>query len=101
MIKLIVRRARLLVLAAILVGSIFGSYNSVTMADDGGGGGPVIFYNGYEEGGGGGSGTVECVTIPPGCMSFGCNGNPGAYTCSLSAQQPGASCTSGGACRVR
>jgi hypothetical protein len=52
MIKLIVRRARLLVFAAILVGSIFGSYNSVTMADDGGGGGPVIVYDDYEEGGG-------------------------------------------------
>ena len=46
-------------------------------------------------------GEVSCTTIPAGCMSFGCNGTPGNYTCSLSAQQPGASCTSGGACTVR
>lgn len=46
-------------------------------------------------------GTVTCTTIPAGCMSFGCNGNPPNYTCSLSAQQPGATCTSGGGCTVR
>jgi hypothetical protein len=97
MIKLAIRRARLVVLVAILVGSIFGSFhNSITMADDGGEGGPIIF-----DYGDGGSGTVECVTIPAGCTSYGCNGNPGQYKCSLSVQQAGAICTSGGACRVR
>ena len=70
MIKLTIRRARLFVLAAILVGSIFGSFhNSITMADDGGEGGPVIFYNGYEEGGGG---TVTCPDSGT-CGNFGCH----------------------------
>lgn len=68
MIKLIVRRASLLVLAAILVGSIFGSYNSVTMADDGGEGGPVIFYNAYDDSGG----TVTCPDSQT-CGNLGCN----------------------------
>ena len=43
-------------------------------------------------------GTPYCKTIPAGCGSFGCNGNPGSYTCSLYAEQPGATCTSGGPC---
>ena len=41
---------------------------------------------------------VQCKTIPAGCGSFGCNGNPGSYTCSLYAIQEGAVCTSGGPC---
>lgn len=44
-------------------------------------------------------GAVSCVTIPADCGSLGCNGNPGNYSCSLYVSQPGATCTSGGACR--
>jgi hypothetical protein len=43
-------------------------------------------------------GAPYCKTIPPGCGSFGCNGNPGHYTCSLYAAQTGATCIDGGPC---
>jgi hypothetical protein len=111
MIKLIGTRVWLFALAAILVAGTFGAFSSFAQGgfgymcdaweescDDGSG----IFGSGGGSGGGGSGnpGTPTCVTIPAGCMSFGCNGNPGHYTCSLSVQQQGATCTSGGACAV-
>jgi hypothetical protein len=110
MIKLMGTRAWLLALAAILVAAMFGAFNSFAQGggfgymcdaweqdcDDGSGG----FGSGGSGGPGGGGGTVSCVTIPPGCASLGCNGNPGHYTCSLYVNQQGATCTSGGPCAV-
>jgi hypothetical protein len=110
MIKLIRTRVWLFALAAILVAGMFGVFSSFAQGgfgymcdasqescDDGSGG----FGGGGASGGGGGGGaTVTCVTIPAGCASYGCNGNPGHYTCSLSVQQAGATCTSGGPCAV-
>lgn len=40
----------------------------------------------------------QCVTIPPGCGSFGCNGLRPNYKCSLYVETPGATCTDGGPC---
>lgn len=40
----------------------------------------------------------QCVTIPPGCGSFGCNGLRPNYKCSLYVETPGATCIDGGPC---
>lgn len=43
------------------------------------------------------AGTPSCDHIPDGCTSYGCNGTPGNWSCSLS----GTGCHSGGSCTVR
>lgn len=107
----IMKRIYLLVLASALVGAAFGSFPQSTVSAQGGwdymcdswesscgdGSGGSL---GGPSGGSGGGG-VECLTIPDGCTSFGCNGNPGNYKCALSPKVNGAICTSGGPCRVR
>jgi len=67
MIKLIWRRACLLLLASMLMGAMLGAFNSTnTFAQE-------IFYDGYDDsGGGGGGGTYYCPS-PSGCGNFGCH----------------------------
>jgi hypothetical protein len=69
MIKLIRRRGRLLLLASVMLGAIFGSlHNSVTMAQHG----PEepIYYEGSGDGGGGGG--YSCPDAAT-CGNFGCH----------------------------
>ncbi len=109
MVKKLTKRVHLLALASMLIGAMFGAFNNfVVLAQS-----CDIFENpfceeqdqyldpgGYPTGGGGGSGgTAHCVNIPSGCGSFGCNGYPGHYTCTLyRLDNSTATCTNGGPC---
>lgn len=72
MIKLIVRRARLLLLALVLLGTIFGSFHGwATAAQDIGPEEPILF-DGGSGGGTGGGGAPYCPS-PTWCGNFGCH----------------------------
>jgi hypothetical protein len=109
----VVRRIYLLVLASALVGAAFGSFYPSTVYAQGFG----YMCNAWEEscdgggsygepGGGGGAGGAgprwTCITVPQGCISFGCNGGSNGVpaTCSMSRNgtNPNAVCNPGGPC---
>ncbi len=114
MIKSMMRRAYLLVLASALVGAGVGSFHQSTALGQGGIGGICNAWeetcddgsggpwdSGGDSGGGDSSGSHYCKTVPPHCISLGCNGGNGKpYTCAMSQDgtDPNAVCTPGGPC---
>jgi hypothetical protein len=101
MIKLIGKRARLLLLASVLLGTIFGSFHGWATVAQVGPEEPILFDGGSGGGTGGGGGNYYCPS-PSGCGNFGCHARSIAdptQICSQYVIVDGASCPSPIDCR--
>jgi hypothetical protein len=109
----VMRRVYLLVLASALVGAAFGSFHQSAVSAQGFGymcdaweescdNGSGSYSGGGGTGSGGSGPRWTCITVPAGCISFGCNGGSNGVpaTCAMSRNgtDPNAVCNAGGPC---